>query len=45
MKVLVASHPKSGFETSMTVPSGSANFEVQALGAGGRVLGTSAAFR
>jgi Arylsulfotransferase (ASST) len=44
MKVLMASHPKTGFETSMTVPSGSADFEVQALDSAGHVLGTSAAF-
>ena len=44
MKVLVSSRPKSGFETSMAVPSGYASFEVQALDSGGHVLGTSAAF-
>ena len=44
MKTLVASHPKTGFETSITVPSGSANLEVQALDSGGHVLGTSTAF-
>ncbi len=44
MKALVASHPKSGFETSIAVPSGEASFEVQALDSAGHVLGTSAAF-
>ncbi|HUH80283.1 MAG TPA: MFS transporter [Solirubrobacteraceae bacterium] len=44
MKVLVSRHPKSGFETSMAVPTGYQSFEVQALDAAGHVLGTSAAF-
>ena len=44
MKVLVSSRPKSGFETPLAVPSGYGSFEVQALDAGGHVLGTSAAF-
>ncbi len=44
MKVLVSSRPKAGFETPLAVPSGYGSFEVQALDAGGHVLGTSAAF-
>ena len=36
--------PRSGFETAIPVPGGSASFEVQALDAGGRVLGTSGPF-
>ncbi|HTY96042.1 MAG TPA: arylsulfotransferase family protein, partial [Solirubrobacteraceae bacterium] len=44
MKMLVASHPKSGFETSMAVPSGYSSFQVQALDSAGHVLSTSAAF-
>ena len=40
----VASAPRRGFETAITVPGRPASFEVQALGAGGRVLGTSKAF-
>jgi hypothetical protein len=39
----VASAPRRGFETAITVPGRPASFEVQALGAGGRVLGTSKA--
>ncbi len=44
MKVIVPSHPRSGFETSIVVPLNYAGFEVQALDSAGHVLGTSAAF-
>jgi Arylsulfotransferase (ASST) len=40
----VASAAKSGFETGIPVAQGYQTFEVQALGAGGRVLGTSQPF-
>ena len=39
----VASVPSGGFETTIPVSSASADFAVQALGAQGQVLGTSAA--
>jgi EmrB/QacA subfamily drug resistance transporter len=41
---VVASAPRSGFETAIAVPRSYALFEVQALAAGGRVLGTSRQF-
>jgi EmrB/QacA subfamily drug resistance transporter len=41
---VVATHAKSGFETAIEVPSGDKRFEVQALGAGGRVIGASRPF-
>jgi EmrB/QacA subfamily drug resistance transporter len=41
----VARAPKGGFETRIAVPSGDTSFRVQALGPGGRVLGTSRTFR
>jgi EmrB/QacA subfamily drug resistance transporter len=41
----VATRAKSGFETAIPVPSGSTRFEVQALDAAGRVIGTSMPFR
>jgi hypothetical protein len=37
----VATVAKSGFETAIPVPSGYKSFKVQALDAGGRVIGTS----
>jgi hypothetical protein len=40
----VARGPRSGFETAIAVPPGYGRFEVQALDAAGRVLGTSAPF-
>jgi hypothetical protein len=40
----VASAAKSGFETAIPVPQSYRSFEVQALGAGGRVIGTSRSF-
>ncbi len=40
----IAAMPKSGFETSVAVPSGYASFEVQALDAKGHALATSSAF-
>jgi hypothetical protein len=40
----VASHPRSGFETAIAVPSGSRRFQVQALDARGRVIGSSQQF-
>ncbi len=40
----VASAAKSGFETAIGVPPGASSFEVQALAAGGRVLGASRSF-
>jgi EmrB/QacA subfamily drug resistance transporter len=40
----VATHAKSGFETAIPVQPGYESFEVQALDAGGRVLGTSRQF-
>jgi EmrB/QacA subfamily drug resistance transporter len=41
---VVASAPRSGFETAIPVPRDYANFEVQALDADGRALGTSRPF-
>jgi hypothetical protein len=41
----VAIRAKSGFETAIPVPSGSTKFELQALDAAGRVIGTSMRFR
>jgi EmrB/QacA subfamily drug resistance transporter len=38
---VVAASPKSGFETAIAVPAGYTSFEVQALGAGGKVLAVS----
>ncbi len=40
----VASAARSGFETAIAVPAGYRSFEVQALDAKGRVVGTSRAF-
>jgi hypothetical protein len=40
----VAKAPRSGFETALSVPAGDRSFEVQALDAHGRVIGTSAPF-
>jgi len=40
----IAKAPRSGFETTIPVPSGYASFEVQALDAGGKMLATSEAF-
>ena len=37
--------PRSGFETAIGVPQGYSSFEVQALDAGGRVIGTYPALR
>jgi EmrB/QacA subfamily drug resistance transporter len=41
---VVKTTARSGFETAITVPRGYASFEVQALDAGGRVIGTSRPF-
>jgi EmrB/QacA subfamily drug resistance transporter len=41
---VVASAPRAGFETAIPVGSGHATYEVQALSASGRVLGTSGPF-
>jgi EmrB/QacA subfamily drug resistance transporter len=41
---VVATHARSGFETAIAVPASEQSFEVQALAAGGRVIGTSARF-
>jgi EmrB/QacA subfamily drug resistance transporter len=45
-RTTVATHARSGFETAITVPAGSAGrvFQVQALDAQGKVIGTSKAF-
>jgi hypothetical protein len=40
----VASSPRAGFETAIPVPSGSQQFEVQAVDAHGRTIGTSPGF-
>jgi EmrB/QacA subfamily drug resistance transporter len=40
----VARAARSGFETAIGVPNGYKSFEVQALGAGGRVIGTTRPF-
>jgi EmrB/QacA subfamily drug resistance transporter len=39
-----ASAPKTGFETPIEVPAGDTTFKLQALGPGGRVIGTSRSF-
>jgi EmrB/QacA subfamily drug resistance transporter len=41
---VVASHPKSGFETAIEVPHGYRSFQLQALSADGRVIGASGSF-
>jgi EmrB/QacA subfamily drug resistance transporter len=41
---VVATRARSGFETAIPVPPGYASFEVQALAASGRVIGTSRPF-
>ncbi len=41
----VATAPKSGFETAIATPAAAAYVQVQALGAGGEVLGSSDAIR
>src|ERR1700722_1690682 len=41
---VVAKKAKAGFETAISVPSGSKSFEVQALDSKGRVIGTSRLF-
>ena len=40
----IASAPRSGFETAITVPAGYRSFRLQALDAAGRVIGNSAEF-
>ena len=40
----VATEPKAGFETAIPVARGYKAFQVQALDAGGRVIGTSPSF-
>jgi len=40
----VGSAPRSGFETAIRVPAGYQSFELQALDAGGRVIGASRPF-
>jgi hypothetical protein len=40
----VGNAPRNGFETQIVVPSSDTTFRVQALGAGGRVIGTSRPF-
>jgi hypothetical protein len=40
----LATHTRTGFETSIPVSGGSRRFQVQALDAAGRVLGTSRTF-
>jgi hypothetical protein len=40
----LASAPRSGFETAMTIPGGAARYEVQAYDARGRLIGTSRPF-
>jgi EmrB/QacA subfamily drug resistance transporter len=40
----VATAPKKGFETAISVPGGGASLRVQALDSAGRVIGTSRAF-
>jgi hypothetical protein len=40
----VARAARSGFETAIEVPNGYRSFEVQALGADGRVIGASRLF-
>jgi len=41
---VVASAPRSGFETAIGVPAGYQSFELQALAANGQVIGVSKAF-
>jgi EmrB/QacA subfamily drug resistance transporter len=41
---VVSTTAKSGFETAIPVPAGDESFKVQALNAGGRVIGTSRPF-
>jgi EmrB/QacA subfamily drug resistance transporter len=41
---VLATHPRSGFETAISVPAGYSSFELQALDASGRVIGTSREF-
>ena len=41
---VLATHAKSGFETAIPVGGTAASFQLQALDAGGRVIGTSQAF-
>jgi EmrB/QacA subfamily drug resistance transporter len=41
---VVATHARSGFETAIGVPQSDQRFKVQALDAGGRVIGTSRSF-
>jgi hypothetical protein len=43
-RIVVPSAPSSGFETAIPVPQGDTSFAVQALDAGGRVIGTSRPF-
>jgi EmrB/QacA subfamily drug resistance transporter len=40
----VATRPKSGFETAIALPGSYASFQLQALNAAGRVIGTSRVF-
>ncbi len=40
----MTTHARSGFETSIPVSGGSRRFQIQALDAAGRVLGTSHTF-
>ena len=44
LHVVVAHAAKSGFETAIPVRSSFASYEVQALDAGGKVIGTSKPF-
>jgi hypothetical protein len=41
---VLANHAKDGFETAIAVPPGYSSFTLQALAAGGRVIGTSGPF-
>jgi EmrB/QacA subfamily drug resistance transporter len=41
---VLAAHAKDGFETAIAVPPGYSSFTLQALSAGGRVIGTSRSF-
>jgi hypothetical protein len=41
---VVATRPKSGFETAIRVPRNYQTFRVEALGAGGRMIGASRTF-
>jgi hypothetical protein len=40
----VASGPRTGFETALPITGGGTTFEVQALNASGKVIGTSRQF-